>query len=268
MPKKIPDDQCMRGFKRDIDCHSSPIEILPLGDLHIGDPSANMTLIKQLINSVKDNPNRYTVLVGDLMNTAIAGGKSDSYSEVMKPSEQLETCYDLFSPIADKILAIVPGNHEERITRSVGVDMTRLMARELDLDDIYSDNSALVFLKFGQQPDHKDRPLVYSMYVNHGHGGGGRKVGSKLNSLQDFASLIDADVYVVGHTHLPATFKQSAYRINPNYGIATLHEQVFVNTASSLSYGGYGNRGGYQPPSNSYPVITLDDKKQHVSVTI
>lgn len=268
MPKKRPVNSIIPGFKRDIDCHGEPVEILALGDLHIGDPDSNQKKIEQLVKSVKDNPNRYAVLTGDLMNTAIANSKSDCYSEVLKPSQQLERCAELFAPIKDKILCIVPGNHEERITRSVGVDMTRLLARELDLENVYSDNSALVILRFGMNPYHKQRQLVYSLYVNHGHGGGGRKVGSKLNSLQDFASLIDADVYIVGHTHLPATFKQSAYRVVPQQGCAVIHEQVFVNTASTLNYGGYGNRGGYQPPSNSYPIITLDNTAQHVTVTL
>lgn len=267
MPRKKPEGLVMPGIKHELDCHGRPIEVLALADLHIGDPHSDKRLINELISSVKDDDNRYCVLAGDLMNTAITGSKSDSYAETLRPSEQLEQCYELFAPIRDKIIAIVPGNHEERITRTAGTDMTRMLARELGLQDVYRDNSALVILRFGHSYLHST-PLTYSLYVNHGHGGGGRRAGSKLNSLQDFASIIDADCFIVGHTHLPASFKQSQYRISPQRGVAVLHEQLFVNTASALTYGGYGNRGGYQPPSNSYPVITLDNRNHHMSVTL
>lgn len=265
MPKPKDDGSRMHGIKWTLDCHDKPIQIMPLSDLHVGDPHSNMDLIKSNIARIQADENMYCILAGDLMNTAIVGSKSDSYGETMRPSEQLETCYDLFAPIVNKILCITPGNHEARITRTAGTDMTRLFARELGLQDIYCPDAGLVFVKFGKS-EHSE-PLVYSIYINHGHGGG-RKVGGKLNGLQDFASIIDSDIFVVGHTHLPASFKQSSYRVHPGKSEAILHEQLFVNTAASLTYGGYGKANGYQPPSNSYPIITLDNRAHHMSVTL
>lgn len=263
---KKPDEMIMKGFRHEIDCHDKPIEIVALADLHVGDENSDKKLIKKLINEVKNNENRYAVLVGDLMNTGISNSKSDVYVETLKPSEQLAKCYDLLSPISDKILAVVPGNHEERITRSVGVDMTGLLAAELGIPHLYSDSSALVILRFGNDV-YQSKPITYSIYINHGHGGG-RRVGGKLNSLQDLAGVIDADCFICGHTHLPASFKQQTYRLVPQKALAVLHEQLFVNTASSMKYGGYGKRAGYVPASNSYPIITMDNRRHHMTVTL
>jgi hypothetical protein len=177
----------------------------------------------------------------------------------MKPQDQLDTAVDLLKPIADKILAIVPGNHEERISRSVGVDMTHVLATSLDLENCYRSTSALLFVKIDKQ--------CYSIYINHGHGGG-RRPGGKINGLSDFAQIIDTDCYVIGHTHLPATFKQQTYRVSAQRGVATLREQLFVNTASALHYGGYGDRNGYVPGSNSYPVIILDNTEHKLNVIL
>lgn len=256
----------MKGFVHELDCHDAPIEVIPIADLHIGDPASRDNVIKSLLNGVSENENRYAILVGDLMNTAIANSKSDSYSELMKPSEQLQRCYELLAPVKDKILGIVSGNHEERISRSVGVDMTQVLATELNLQHLYSDTSALIFLRFGCRKD-KKRPMNYSIYVNHGHGGG-RRPGGKINGLADFGSIIDADCFIIGHTHLPASFKDQAFRVIPQSGTAVLRERLFVNTASALGYSGYGNRNGYQPASNSYPIITFDNEIQHMTVTI
>lgn len=266
MSKKHPPGYIMPGIKHVLDCGGEPITITPLADLHIGDPHCDEKLVQVLIDKIKDTPNRYTVLAGDLMNTAIIGSKSDTYHERLTPSEQLERAADLLEPIKDKILAIVPGNHEERISRTAGSDMTRLLARELGLLDRYSDTTALVILRFGRSTSHCV-PLTYSLYVCHGHGGG-RRAGGKINALQDMGPIVDADVYIMGHTHLPAVFSQTAYRLVPQKGLAVRHEQFFVNAASALTYGGYGRRGGYQPASNRYPVITLDDKEHKITVTM
>src|SRR5699024_7752271 len=147
----------MPGSSHVLDCHDQPIEVIPIADLHIGDPTADMSLIKSLINGGREHPNSDTVLGGDLMNTAIIGSKSDTYGETLRPSEHLERCSDLLAPIRDKILAIVPGNHEERISRTAGSDMTRLLARELGLLNVYSDTTALVFLRFGREYRHCTR---------------------------------------------------------------------------------------------------------------
>lgn len=259
-------DNSMKAFVHDIDCHGRPIEVVPIADLHIGDPAAKINLIRNLVEQVRTNPNRYAILVGDLMNTAIANSKSDFYSELMKPSKQLETCYELLSPIKDKVLGIVSGNHEERISKQVGVDMTQVLATELGLQHLYSDTSALIIIRFTDLHTRKKRSS-YSIYVNHGHGGG-RRPGGKINGLADFGSLIDADCFIIGHTHLPASFKDQAFHVVPQSGSAVLRERLFVNTASALGYTGYGNRNGYQPASNSYPIITFDNETPHMTVTM
>ena len=112
-----------------------PVNILPLADTHIGDAHCDTQLILDTVNRISNNRDYYTILDGDLMNTAIAGSKSDVYHEVMPPSEQLARCAEIFGELADqgKILAVLPGNHEERISRATGVDMTQLLCRELRL---------------------------------------------------------------------------------------------------------------------------------------
>lgn len=256
----------MRTFERVLDCHGKPIEILPIADIHVGDKQSDPSIVNALIQSVKDIENRYCILDGDLMNTAIIGGKSDVYSEILTPSEELKRCKEIFEPIREKILCAVPGNHEERVTKTTGVCMTEILCRELGLQDIYSPTSAVLFLKMGWYRK-KCRPFVYTIYVNHGSGGG-RRPGSKISRLADYASIVDADIFVVGHTHFPSSFKQQTYRVNTSNSTVTLREQLFVNTASALSYGGYGDRQGYQPGSNSYPIITLDPHEKRALCTL
>lgn len=266
MPRRDRNTIAMDGIVQSLGAEFDEIEIIVLADLHIGDRQADVRLIQSLIDSVRDTPNRFCILAGDLLQNATIGSKSDVYTQKMSPYEQLAYAVTLLKPIADKCLACVPGNHEERTSRSSGISLTATICAELGIAECYRDTSALLFVKFGK--DGHGGPLCYSVYINHGRGGG-RRVGGKMNALQDYGNIIDTDIYVVGHTHLPAMFKDSAFRVAPSKGQATLRERLFVNTSSALRYpGGYGERQGYQPNSNSYPIITLSGKEHKMSATV
>lgn len=254
------------------------ISILPLADLHLGDRHCDEKLIRDSIDLVLKTPGMYTILDGDLMNTAIAGSRSDVYTETLTPQEELQRCVELFKPLADagKILAVLPGNHESRISRSVGVDMTALMCEQLGIGHLYSPTSALVYLRFGDVK-HADkdrsgkttqRKLTYSIYVRHGNGGG-KRAGGKINTLEDMAKTITADVYLSGHTHMPASFRQNHIVCNPQNLTVSQKEQLFVNTASFLDWSGsYGDAGGFQPNSKKMPVITLSATEHLARCTV
>lgn len=243
------------------------IDILYLADFHIGDPHSDYKIIREALDKVLNDENTYCILGGDLMNCAIKSSISDSYDEALTPQEELEQCIKLFQPLAEKgkILGIVGGNHEARIWKTDGIDMTRMLAMQLKLLHVYSDATLTLLVKTGIGP--KKRPLVYSIYCSHGRGGG-RRPGSKINALVDYSSVIDADIYFVGHTHSPAIVKLGALRIIPQNGTVANTEKLFVNTAAALSYGGYGEVQGYTPASNAYPVVHLSGSEKKMTATM
>lgn len=241
------------------------IEIHPLADLHIGDMCCEYKRILEELDYIKNTPNCYCVLDGDLMDTAIASSIGDTYSSTHNPMEQLQECVNLFAPIKDKIIAVVGGNHENRIYRSDGIDITQLMCSQLGISDRYSPTTALVFIRFGD--DKKHRKVCYSLYMTHGNGGG-RKEGGKINRLADLAGIVDADIYLMAHVHQPAAFRNRFYRCDPQNSSAQLVEHLFVNTAAWLNYGGYGDKAGFKPASTINPTIVLDGHKKRASATI
>lgn len=268
----------MRTVKRDLrgpDAeYTGDVKILPLADFHIGDPHADAPLIQRLLSMVAETPHMYTILNGDLMNTAITSSVSDSYEEQMKPAEQLKRCVELFGPLAEqgKILGITDGNHERRITRNVGVDMTELLATQLGLADAYSAGDIVLFLSVGankantKRKGAAHRPFFYTIFARHGAGGGAMK-GGKVNRLQRFSDVADADVYIGSHTHDDIVMHDAIYRIDRQHATASLCDRTYVNTPSALNYGGYGEIGGFRPQSNKHwPVITLHGDQQLVTV--
>lgn len=154
----------MKAITHDLSASGNDVKIVPLADLHIGDSQSDMKLIKNMLDAILNLPDTYCILGGDLMDSAIASSIGDTYAAKLQPMEQLEKCVELFSPLADagKILGVLSGNHENRIYKAVGVDMTRVFCDQLNLSEVYSDTTALYFLKVGRQ--RRNRPFTYTLY--------------------------------------------------------------------------------------------------------
>ena len=83
--------------------------------------------------------------------------------------------------------------------------------------------------------------------------------------LKSFCGVsVDADIYIHAHTHLPLVFKEAFFRVSGSNSSVALVDKLFVNTAASLNYGGYGDKQGFKPASKSSPIIYLDGLKHNM----
>lgn len=259
----------MITIKIDLPRELRSLEIHTFADEHIGDEHCDMKRLMERIDYVKNTPNAYCILNGDLLDNATKTSIGDSYTQVFNPMEQLKRAVDLFAPIADKILCITHGNHENRTYKKEGINLSYLIAAQLGLSDKYTPTSAVLFVRFGEVPySMKEtngsgmlRKICYTIYTLHGSGGG-RKEGAKAIRLADMASIIDCDIYIHSHTHLPMVMKQAFHRIDTRNNAVALVDKLFVNTAANLKYGGYGEAGEFKPSSTDTPVIYLDGRKK------
>lgn len=253
----------MKAIKCDLP-FAERIEVHPMSDLHLGDIHSDFKSIMEKIEHIKNTPNAYCILDGDLMDSAIASSIGDTYGASLQPMEQMRQCVNIFAPIKDKILAVLPGNHEHRIYKTDGLDITEIMCSQLGIVERYSPTTALLFIRFGtSSSQRRNRPQLYTAYVTHGSGGG-RKEGGKVNRLADLASIVDADIYIHAHTHLPLVFRESFFRVSGSNSSVAEVEKLFVNTAASLRYGGYGDKQAYKPASRKSPVIYLNGLKHEM----
>lgn len=250
-------------------------EIHTMADLHIGDPHCDMGLIKKRIEDIRENPAAYIILNGDIVNWASKNSPSDIFGEQLSPMEQIGTFVDLFGAAKEKILCVAPGNHEMRAYRAEGIDITEIACRELGIADRYSRTASLLFVRLGEQTrGHKEtagtgnvRRVCYTIYALHGSGGG-RKEGAKAIRLADMASIVDADIYIHSHTHLPMIMKQAFYRTDMRNSCAAPVEKLFVNTAAALDYGGYGQTLEFKPAAKATPVIYLNGTRKEATARL
>ena len=258
----------MKAIKVDLSTEHKSIELLVLADYHYSDPNSDHDAIRKDIDYVNSHDNAYCVLAGDLLDCALKSSLGDAYMN-LSPMEELTAMMDLIQPIAHKVLAIVGGNHEARHYRTNGVDMTRLLAKQLGIEDRYSPDTALIFLRFGKGSAGRShaRPILYTIYLTHGSGGG-KKEGGKIQRLADYGQIVDADCYICGHTHLPASFKTGFARPSAANNSITYCTKLFVNAAAKLNYGGYGDIGGFKPSCTDTPIVLLNGERKEMRAMI
>lgn len=256
----------MKAIKVDLSETLTEIDILPVADYHWADPQSDHGKIMQDIEYIRDHDNVFCILNGDLMDCAIASSIGDTYGSTVSPMEELRICTELFKPIAHKILCVVPGNHERRHYKTNGIDLTELMCCQLGIADRYSPTTAVVFVRFGYDSKH-GRKMAYTIYVSHGSGGG-KKEGGKIQRLIDLSTIIDADIYICGHTHLPALLKDSFARPSMGNSSITYGTRLYVNTSAKLNYGGYGEVGGFKPPCTDTPIVHLSGTRKEMRATL
>jgi len=227
--------------------------------------------ITRQIGEILTDDNAYCILNGDLINNAVRSSISDIYSEAASPMEAIKSLSNLLRPLADKdkILFATTGNHEFRSYRESGIDIMALVCRELGIENRYRSEGGVIFLSFGVNNHRKSegRRTTYTIFVTHGSGGGST-VGGKANKLEKASAICDADLFIISHTHTPITFKDSFIRCTPCADGVEVVERTYINTSSSLDYGGYGMKAMFRPASKSNPVAILDGTVKNISVSV
>ena len=253
----------MNVIKRDLGEQFKSIKVLSLSDLHIGDELCNLKLIKRVLEEVKNSDNTFIILNGDLMNNATKNSVSDVYSEKLTPMEQIIKLVELSEPIKDRILVIHPGNHEARTYKDDGIDIIQIVAKQLGIEDRYSNGWWYLYLTLGM--GEKGRPVMYTITGVHGYGGG-RKNGGKINNLVEMGDKVIADIYIMGHTHTPIMTRNTIYTPDFQHRTLVKRDKYYLMTNSFLEYGGYGEMYGFTPSTTEHQELILDGKKKLIKM--
>lgn len=247
---------------------SNEIQIVPLADLHIGSPQCDENLIKEVTEYIANTPNCYTLLNGDIVDNNVRNSVGSVFEQTMSPADQVVRATYYLKEIAEKkkIINITVGNHEARSEKDTGLSpmdllLAKLMSYDNTLNDRYCVDGAFTFLSMRTEKVAKKQYPCFTIFNLHGNGSGA-KIGGKIQRLDDMSSVIQANVYIRSHTHIPETHRGVHFSVSSQR--KTVHEEqcVFVNTNAFLKYGGYGARNGMKPLARAIPVITLRAKRK------
>jgi hypothetical protein len=231
------------------------INILPIGCIQAGVPIHDKEL-NALIKWTENRDDTYVILMGDLMELRRTGHRL--YQQIMTPSAQIRFIKDKFEKLGKqkKILAYVPGNHENRTIYDWDLNPAHEIAMFLGAK--YMEWSGFIELVVGKK-------YRYIVYITHGWGGS-RTKGARINKMQ---SLVwnDADIYCLAHDH-DSMIDTRMMRYVKDGGIQT-RKQYFCMTGTWMQYEGtYADERQFPLGKLGTPRIILSGDKWDVHASV
>lgn len=226
------------------------LRVYALGDIHVGSPQFNEQAIKKKIQIIRDDPCAAVCVCGDLGDFGLKNSKTNVYQATMQPREQIDYIFELLLPIADKITACVPGNHEERLVRESGIDPMLTLCCRWGCEDVYRQNVAITKYSFGIS-DGGSKPITFIGVTTH---------GSTRNKHHKFIACFDGiDFAISGHTHTPEYSQRGKIRVNSRTATAAHVPYKEIVVDANLQPGGYAIKHEYEiapPPELQYLELT------------
>lgn len=228
--------------------------VYPLGDVHIGAKNHHAQLWQEWLGYLVARPEASLLGTGDFLNTAILGAKSDVYDERMTVGEAKRMLVEQLRPLAEqhRIDVLIPGNHEDRITRAIGDCPIHDVADTLGVP--YVEAAVMLLYTVGDQE--------YRIFMRHGTGN-----GQSMAVLAKGRTVIPADVYITGHTHRQQVLAEDVFEVEGHERVGR-RKWYAVSSGSFLGYERYAAQRGYSPGRLGAPRIFLDGTKHDVHVSL
>lgn len=245
------------------------VYLLGISDLHKKNPLSSNRHFKRTLGFLDKHRNAFAILNGDMLEAVTRSSKGDIFTQEDTAQEAAEELIEDLEPRAHKFLGSTSGNHEGRIYRETGVDLSRYVARALNIP--YRPDGLLLKISFGSgNESHPEKPYVFWVYATHGYGGA-RTKSAKAVKVERAATWIHADVYIMSHDHV-VNVAPDVYLIPDNrtktetvkgketgftVGKVREHRKMLVKSNAYLKWGGYSEAGGFPPTDLTTPVIKL-----------
>lgn len=244
------------------------ITIFPIADVHLGSQECMEQEFIDFINMVKETPNVYLILGGDLIDNGTRNGLTNVFRATMPPSQQKREMANILAPARDKILCAVSGNHERRSGKDVDDDPTYDILCKLDKEEIYRENMAFMKLQFGNTKNNGAFNPTYTLVVTHGAGGGQLTSGAVLRG-ERFGYAVDGmDALIIGHTHKPFITNPGKIVIDKFNNIVSVKPFKVINMTSWLKYGDYAAQKMLLPSTHSLQTLTLRGNRKEMVVSM
>ena len=219
------------------------------------------------IEMVKNTPNAYLILAGDILNNATKSSVSNCYDDIYRPAEQKKLMAKILEPVKDRILVGTNGNHEDRSGKDADDDPLYDIFAKLDIEDRYRKDLAIVKIKIGSPRHSSQTDPVYVFAVTHGSGGGAM-TGGAVNKAERYAYCLDGvDALITAHYNKPLNTVPGRYRVDPRKNIMKEVPFDVIIATSWTGYSDYAARQMRPPVSRVCQKITLGGTKKEIEVS-
>jgi hypothetical protein len=185
--------------------------LIPLCCLHW--PLGEKALLRDAVKRIKDDPHARTILLGDALDQDRTHRRKhrkayqDDRTSILSHDDRhnrrdVEDLVDILSPISNKILGVLQGNHYYEY--ATGITSDQYLCELLDVP--YCGPTGLFRLTF-RNGSAKKNLVIWSHHS--GGKGAGTTLGGSIGRLQKKENDWDADIYLLGHDHRRIAFRES-----------------------------------------------------------
>lgn len=228
-------------------------ELIFWGDVHWGHPGCNVRRAQSMLDYCLENK-VYILGMGDYIEAGLRESVGDSvYIQEFNPDKQAEQMVGLLMPLAKAglLIGMLRGNHEARISKETSVDITKWMARVLDVP--YLGAACWNLLYVGSQS--------YTLYALHGSTGS-RFIHTKLKAVTDISHNFDADIIAMGHVHELADDWLIVQQVSRTRKVVAERKKILLLTGHYLNYDdSYAQEKGYGVGKQGSPKLKLFSEK-------
>lgn len=223
------------------------LKILPLSDLHYGNPTFNEDLFHKWLEVARKSRNKVILLNGDLLEFLDANRfyKPKDYIDV---NQQLEYVIEALKPFKKDIICNLNGNHGVRTRKQYDLDTDKLIGDALGVETKTSLHYDLCCKK-GKNPQY------LRVFMQHN----APTSTDELLAMRRFVTKmekIDGDLFLAGHNHR-VLFAPRVYR-GLDY---TPIRRYYCFTGSFMDYKGSYADGKYDFQIPGFPVLTVDKNR-------
>ena len=250
-------------FIKEFSEDTESLKIFPLGDFHFEEPSTRHEIISAWLETV-ERENGYIIFLGDLFDIALFEDISAQQEVGLPLTSAVKTMAKFLDRYKDRIVAVVEGNHDQRIRKRVGLDLLGVLCEERGIP--YARGQAGIIIRLGKGRNQK--AVSYSFAITHGFGGG-RTKGAKAQMRFWIASVWEQiDAVLVGHIHEPAIDMWTRLEVDPRNEVIRTREILLISVPGALGYAEYAQKKSYPPPSYRLPALTLSGREKHIEVSL
>ena len=229
------------------------------GDWHLGANNCDEKALDEFLKMcVKEKI--YMIGMGDQLEMASRYSVGSGVYEQDAPDSQIEAVVEKLKPLHDAglLIGVHTGNHEERISKAVGINITKLICQSIGTR--YLNHSAQHLLQVNKQS--------YVFFTTHGSSGA-RLPYTKVKGALDIYRYVDAEVVCMGHTHGLDHMTQLFQMVDKRRKKIDHKVRHAVLTGSYLLYSGsYAEKKNLPPVPIGSPIVTLYGDRHEIRVSL
>lgn len=241
------------------------INLYGLGDIHFGSPQCDVEKLRKDIKKIMKDPDGKVLLMGDLIDSIIPGDKRYRNGAVAGAVDDIidndiSGLLLILGAIRTKIIGVLTGNHEDKITQCHGTNPGKRIAEKLGAPFL----GYTTLLRLDCRGPLGSR--LVDVFASHGHGGSTKTVGGSLSSFDRSRSAIDADLYLFGHVHRRQATKEVQLCWGNAKQVAFRTKMIGITGTYLKTFGdgvtpSYSEIKGYHPTSLGCLCVSIEPRK-------